>query len=81
MFFIVQAEGVQPLLSAHWLSVLEDPETQLQWAESYVARRAGTDSYQPNASDGLNGLAHRLGHLEFTFDFYVLQVELANDYG
>ena len=57
---------------------LENPETQLQWAESYVASWAGTDGYQ---LDGLNGVAHRLGHLEFTFDFYVLQVELANDYG
>ena len=79
MFFIVQVEGVQPLLNAHWLSVLEDPETQLQWAESYVALRAGTNSgYQPG---GLSGLAHRLGQLEFTFDFCVVEVALASDYG
>ena len=78
MFFILQVEGVQPLLDAHWLTVLEGPEKQLQWAESYVAGRAGTDSYQP---DGLNGLAHRLGHLEFIFDFCVLEVGLASDYG
>ena len=34
--------------------------------------------YQPG---GLSGLAHRLGQLEFTFDFSVLETTLANDYG
>ena len=60
------------------LSVLGGPETQLRWAESYVALRAGDNSYQPS---GLGGLAHRLGQLEFTFDFSVLETTLANDYG
>ena len=28
MFFMLQVEGVQPLLDAYWLAVLEGPETQ-----------------------------------------------------